>query len=304
MKGQCTLSWRPSTAILKIAFELSIISIFIGYGIRNWDHVRAIFDRLSLPTLCTCIIIYSISHIIAAATTMILFRACGYPVPYRDFLYIHLRRLPAKYIPGGIWQTVSRGSDLVKLGVPTRSVVQILSLEQLLAIWWSGFIGFGLISLTYPDTSVQVAALITACVFLTAPVLAKLALAAFKPNSVSLLKAARTPAACLGYLTGWCCLASAFTIYILASGLVQVAPIRVAASYLVSWMFGAIAFFSPQGMGVFEVVMQHTAFQPRDKAYALWFIGSYRLVVLSADLLAWLAATLWHRRLSFSNLDS
>jgi hypothetical protein len=139
---------------------------------------------------------------------------------------------------------------------------------------------------------------------LVVPAFAQFALTALKPTSATLLKAARTPAACVGYVTGWCCLASAFTIYILASGLVQISPIRVAASYLVSWMLGAIAFFSPQGMGVFEIAIQHTAFQPRDNAAALWFIGSYRLVVLSADLLAWLAATLWHRRLSFSIVDS
>jgi len=304
MKWHYAFNWRPATAVLKVVLELAIIAIFIGYGIHNWDRIHAIFNRLSFLTLGACIITYSISHFVAAATTMTLFKVCGHSVPYGDFLYIHLRRLPAKYIPGGIWQTVSRGSDLVKLGIPTRSVVKILSLEQLLAIWWSGFLGFGLISLTFPETAVQMAAFVAACVFLVVPAFAQFALTALKPTSATLLKAARTPAACVGYVTGWCCLASAFTIYILASGLVQISPIRVAASYLVSWMLGAIAFFSPQGMGVFEIAIQHTAFQPRDNAAALWFIGSYRLVVLSADLLAWLAATLWHRRLSFSIVDS
>ncbi len=289
---RCKTVLRKAISYWKLIFECFLIVVFVSYGIRHWSEIRTIAEHISPSTLCLCISIYTLSHVLAAAATKALFAANGYPMRHATFLRIHLQRLPAKYLPGGIWQTVGRGADLVQLGIPTRTVAQMLFLEQILAIWWAGFIGFILVGCTFDGTT-RVAAFALAFVLLTSAGLL-LFIAKRKPDVAGLAHAARTPKACAAYVVGWCCLACAFTCYAGLGGLTQAAPLRIGASYLVSWMLGALAFFAPQGIGVFELAMQHAVFPPQPgNTGSLWLIGSYRLVVLSADLLAWLACSLW-----------
>lgn len=293
MIERCKNILRKALSYWKLVFECLLIVVFVSYGIRHWPEIHAIAQRISPSTLCLCVSIYTLSHFLATAATKTLFAANGYPMRHATFLRIHLQRLPAKYLPGGIWQTVGRGADLVQLGIPTRTVVQTLFLEQILAIWWAGFIGFILVGCTF-DGKTRATAVTLAFALLASAGLLMLLIAKFKPDAAGLARAARTPKACAAYVVGWCCLASAFTCYAWLGGLTQAAPLRIGASFLVSWMLGALAFFAPQGMGVFELVMQHAIFLPQpDNAQSLWLIGSYRLVVLSADLLAWLACGLW-----------
>ena len=292
MIDYCKATLRKVISYWKLAFECLLIVVFVFYGIRYWSEIRDIVQRISPSALCLCVGIYSLSHFLAAMATKALFAAKGYPMFFATFLRIHLQRLPAKYLPGGIWHTVGRGADLVQLGITTRTVTQVLLLEQILAIWWAGFIGFILIGCTF-DGATRMAAFALAAALLAGAGLLMWLLVRFKPNAADLAHVAFMPKVCIAYVIGWCCLAIAFTCYAWVGELTQAPPLRIAASYLVSWMVGALAFFAPQGMGVFELAMQYAVFpsQP-SSAGSLWLIGSYRLVVLSADLIAWLVCGL------------
>ncbi|WP_310095985.1 hypothetical protein [Pseudoxanthomonas sacheonensis] len=291
---------RKMLPFWKLAFELLLIAAFVFYGIRHWEDMRTVVQRISPSTLCLSIGIYTCSHFLAAAMAQLLFSANGYPLHYATFLRIHLQRLPAKYLPGGIWQSIGRGADLVGIGIPTRTVIQTLLVEQLLAIWWAGFLGFLLAGLAF-NGKVPIAAIAAACALLAGGIVATVLARMFKPDLVRLINAARSSRVCAVYVIGWSLLASAFTCYLWLGGLTQAGPLRIASSYLVSWMLGAMAFFAPQGMGVFELAMQYAIFPLQNKAEALWLIGSYRPVVLVADMLAWLASWHWRRMASSSN---
>ncbi len=293
--------WKPvprkALSYWRLALECLLVAVFVGYGILHWAELRTVVQRISPLTLCLCMGIYTLSHFAAAVAARALFAANGYPMRYATFLGVHLQRLPAKYLPGGIWQTVGRGSDLVQLGIPARIVVQTLLLEQVLAIWWAGTFGFLLVGVAF-DGEARVAAFAIASALLAAAGALVLFSDRFKPSLAQLVRAARSSTASIAYVAGWCCLASAFTCFVWLGELAQVSPLKIAASYLVSWMLGAIVFFAPQGMGIFELVMQQAIFRSQGTAEALWLIGSYRLVVLAADLAAWAAWSLWHRATS------
>lgn len=286
-------SFKRVILALQLGLEFALVAFFIAYGVLHWNDIRAAFTSVSLTGLLACMLAYSAMHFFAVMATSSLLRSLGHPRPYRMLLAIHLRRLPAKYLPGGIWHAVSRGADLVNEGVPVRSIGQLVGVEQLLAIWWSGFLGFMLAGLVFDGVVRSVASMIAVC-WLGVTLLALVWLGKAR-RWRHLVAAVSAPKILLAYIAGWFCLATGFTLYLWQSVDTLNNPLQVAASYLVSWMIGAIAFFAPQGIGVFEVSMGKalSQFGPLQGGI-LWFIGSYRLVVLAADLVVW-GGGVWFR---------
>ena len=59
--------------------------------------------------------------------------------------------------------------------------------------------------------------------------------------------------------------------------------------YLFSWGVGFLAVFAPQGIGVFEMVGSQLMQSPLGFVGFAALIGGFRLVILVADLLVWIA---------------
>ena len=259
---------------------------FVGYGVFYWNEIGVLMQRMSLCVIFLSAFLYSLSHLFAAGAAKKLFFSGVIKLRYSDFLDMQIRNLPAKYIPGGIWQTVGRGGDLVGFGFAKKHVIKTLLAEQVLAVWWAGLLGFFLATISFRD-DLQTIAIAGVFIFMGGALLSGCFFARTQMSPLSLFDAALSPVTGLFYVAGWGILASAFVCYIWLGGLIEVAPLKVAASYLVSWMLGAIAVFAPQGMGVFELAMKHILAQSENKAEILWLIGSYRLVVLTADAIVW-----------------
>ena len=256
---------------------------FLAYAFSHRTHILDIVRNLSLPGLAGCMAVYSLSHLWASASTTRLLMALGNRRSFREILEIHIRRLPAKYLPGGIWHMVGRGADLVARGVDRRCVAKVLALEQVLAIWWSGLLGLAIGVAGFPEARTTVVLLAAAWAAVGAS-----AFLIMRWRSPLLSVAASRVDVGLIYIGGWMCLAGAFTAFVSLGNIENESIFRVVASYLVSWMLGAVAFFSPQGLGVFELSMQKLMRSPRlSNADFIWYIGSYRIVVLVADLAIW-----------------
>jgi hypothetical protein len=60
---------------------------------------------------------------------------------YSFLLRIHLARLPAKYVPGGVWHTVGRAVDLLHLGIAKEKVVRLFFYENAFAVIVAAFLG-------------------------------------------------------------------------------------------------------------------------------------------------------------------
>ncbi|TLX20894.1 hypothetical protein [Thermomonas fusca] len=291
-------TWRSVLPVIQVALEVALIVFFICYAALNWAEILSVVARLSLVGLMFCMAAYSAAHFLAVAAATSLLESLGQARPYKMLLGIHWRRLPAKYLPGGIWHTVGRGSDLVGNGVPMRQVAELLTVEQLLSIWWSGFLGLALAGIAF-DGEVRMVALTLSAVWIAATTLV-LGWLWRSPAYARLASAVLRPRVWLSYVGGWALLASAFTAYLKVGAVTIDNPLQVAASYLVSWMLGALAFFAPQGMGVFEFAMSKAVSGPGGiESGLLWFIGAYRIVVLFADFSAWCMWLAWRQATRF-----
>jgi uncharacterized membrane protein YhdT len=269
---------------LRLTVELSLVAFFVGYAMMHASETQEVLQRFSSTTLAFTALLYTVGHFLAAASTKRLLGAAGFPLRYRDVLSIHLRRLPAKYVPGGIWHTVGRGADIVALGMTRGAVAEVLLVEQALAFWWSGFLGLLLGCFAFSEFRTAVFVILAAWGLLRV-----LGLNFLRRRARDLARASESIYIDLIYLSGWMVLASAFSVYASNAGPPCTdSSLRIAASYLVSWMIGAAAFFSPQGLGVFEFSAAKLMCPPDASGSGLvWYIGSYRLLVLFADLAAW-----------------
>lgn len=270
----------------RLLLELVLVAFFIGYGLVHRQDLGDILGRLALPGLLGCMLLYGVAMLLAPLGTRLLLGTLGHALPYRRLLGIHLLCLPAKYLPGGIWHTVGRGAELVRDGIPARRIGELLLAEQLLALWWSGALGL-LLALFAFDGESRRLFLLLELLWLLVPGLLLVWLCR-RTAYAHLVRGALLPQIWLVFSVGWCCLAAAFVLYLVMGGVVQDNVLQVAAGYLLSWMLGALVIFAPQGMGVFELAMTRVLSDVQAPVGGLlWYLGSYRLVVLLADLVAW-----------------
>jgi hypothetical protein len=285
---------RTSIALpyIQLVVECSLILFFVFYGFTHSSEVLRLVERLSILGLVVCISIYSLAHFLAIAATKSLFASFDESISYVLLLRIYFRRLPAKYLPGGIWHTVGRGADLIKTGISKDRVALVLSLEQLLAIWWSGFLGLALLNVA---RGVETKYFLVSALLgwtLIPPLL--LMYISRRRGDGKLRVAAINFKISLIYIAGWACLATAFCAFLEIGDVVKGSVVGVAASYLVSWMIGALAIFAPQGIGIFEIIFNKTTSQFASQGTSLiWVAGSYRIVVLTADLIGWGLSFVW-----------
>jgi hypothetical protein len=280
---------RRLLAYWKFVVEIGLFVFFLQYAYRHGAEIAPLVERISAIGILVCILIYSVSHFLANLASCLLLRAGGESIGYLRLLDIYFSRLPAKYIPGGIWHTVGRGAGLLAMQVPKRITAGVLAVEQILALWWSGFLGISLAALVL-DAPANWLAAGAALVWLSTPLLLRRFDAGRRWLPEPLIEAATGFRLSCVYVAGWLLLATAFTLFLRLCGIGDVPVLRIVASYLLSWLLGALAFFAPQGMGIFELAMSR-ALVSSDTAGAgvIWLIGSYRIVVLFADLAAWTA---------------
>ena len=217
---------------------------------------------------------------------------------FRSALYININRLPARYIPGGIWHTVARAVDLRDHGISKRLLTMVFVLENALALGVALFVGGTILGLHQEAGILPIITLSTA----TASLLG-LALLPVFVNRIILTQGQSLSWFCytqalLLILLYWCGAAAVFVLYISAfpdaTGLEH--PLEIAGTYLFSWGVGFIAIFAPQGIGVFEFVAGDLLKSPYGLASITVLLAGFRLVILAADIVVWLIAKVLNRK--------
>ncbi|MGH8077348.1 MAG: hypothetical protein ACREPE_08510, partial [Lysobacter sp.] len=239
-------------------------------------------------------LLWAMLHLLSPVFTWIVLRGVGADISYRSALEIHIGRLPARYLPGGIWHTVSRVMDLHGLGV-SRLQLSILVLMENLVPLGITLAGGGL--LLYLSGDSQGPALAAA-----AGGLLLLACIPFALRHRMLLsKHGFTHRYYLTALTVvaafWAIAASAFACYWLAFPSTEIGGslLKLFGAYLLAWAAGFAAIFAPQGIGVFEAVaaMLLPGALPFGGVVAL--AAGFRAVVLIGDSLAFGVLLLYRR---------
>lgn len=260
---------------------------FLAYSAyRAGDKLAPLVAGMSAGYLVIAWLCWVIAQWIGPIATTAFARALDVPMGYRELALISILRLPAKYLPGGIWQSVARFTAYGQREVSSTTSLSILVAEHLFALGAS--VALGALLLMHAGNTpfeYEIAAwlLVGALLLLVLAALWILRIGKWKPNGVSCIVKVIVSATLF-----WIAAATAFCAYWTAVvGLGETDVLRVAACYLLSWAAGFVAVFAPQGLGVFEWVAAHLLQSAQPSSVIVTAIAGFRLVAIAGDMSAW-----------------
>ncbi len=216
-------------------------------------------------------------------------KACDSPVSYRIAFKTHAGRLPARYLPGGIWHTVARMVDFYHIGVKRNRLTCLIVLETILPAGVTLTVGGVSIWYFHGGTAWANVGIVVAIGGVIGLAVSPLVL-----NSLILKDSG--PLLIYNYLKTiattaifWLISATAFILYLstfpLALG--DTSVLEIGGVYIFSWGIGYIAFFSPQGIGVFEAVAGGLLSDQMSIGGMAVLVSGFRLVTLVSDMIIW-----------------
>lgn len=231
------------------------------------------------------------TNLLAPLVSVYIFRTCHIDIAWLTALHIHCSRLPAKYLPGGIWHSLGRANDYYNLGHGVKMIGFYFVLENFLLITVTLLMSAGVVQdqIESPNLRIFVQSL---------PILMGIALLIFPAGARLFMKMKNTFSvkayfkAVIVLFVYWCivgltfaCYISAFTALALNSSLVEMASI-----YIFSWSIGYLALFAPQGIGVAEFIAGNLLTRDNQVGQILAFLIGFRVLILIADLATWAIA--------------
>ena len=279
---------RRAVAASRWLFGPAALALLAVAGWRSREVFGAVLDRTEPAPLAAAVALWMLAHLLAPWSSTIVLGALDARVRYRDLLAIHVARLPARYLPGGIWHTVSRVMDLHRRGIGRRELTIMVVLENSLPLATAALLGGACLCIAGNVRWPAVAAVAAAPLVLGAAWIA-LRHRRLRPDGPFGLRPflAATGASAVFWLLA----AASFYSYWCAfpDARASAGALQIVGTYLVAWAAGFASVFAPQGLGVFEAVAAMFLQGGLGFASAAVLVAGFRLVLLAADLLAWLA---------------
>jgi hypothetical protein len=290
---------------IKFAFTpLALIFLFI-VGWHSRDILSVVFEQAITSYFVLAILIWMISHLIAPIFSLIVFSTTNPNITYSLALSTHVGRLPARYLPGGLWHTIARIADFHSYGVNPKQLAAYVILENAIALGVAFTIG-GTIVAWHQEAGIWN----TISLLAAAGGLLGLAFCPFIINRWVIGK--QTQLSLGTYLQAigiaivyWIVTSIAFILFLSAfPGSAQTSSvIETAGAYLFSWGVGYIAIFAPQGLGIFEAVTSNILQTSLSIGALAFLIAAFRLVILIADFASW-GTLFFAKRVFFSPTHS
>ena len=286
--------WLPSKWVFTPA-ALLFIAYIIWLSRFDIHTLWKTSDATFLAIACTLL---GVAHFFSPLASRKILQTLGIRVDYRLLLGIHMCRLPARYLPGGVWHTVGRAVDLHEHGVPKAAIAWMVALENGFAIGMAFVLGGGILlssgvhTLSY-GWVVALATVSASIALVTLPLFFTRLLPGAAPN----MSIATWAACCAWFAMIWILHASAFVAYSIAlvGGNDVSYAMHTGGVYLFSWATGLVAFFAPQGIGVFEVTAATISGNSLLPA-TIALVAGFRLCMLVVDLSLGLIGRLSRRK--------
>ena len=274
-------------AISRLAFT-PVALAFVGWTLFTQRHALAsALNGIHAGILGTLVLAWTVLHFLSPLAAYFCLRRLQGAPTYTDLLRLHLTRLPARYLPGGIWHTVARVAELDRRGLPRSGLAWMVALENLVPLATAVALGAACLWASGALANAPGLALLLAGV--GALVLIPVVLRRLVPGDHPLPVVAYLPMVAASLLF-WITAAAAFVAYLASMpGLaLQVGPLEAAGAYLLAWAAGFLAVFAPQGVGVFESTAAYLLHGGETFALMLSVAAGFRIVVLGADILGFL----------------
>jgi len=291
MLGKGMVFVKPVIRLMKSLFTPVAVLFLLYFGWQSREMFKDVFLEAEPWWLAVSACFWVMLHFLSPVFTVVVFRSENISIDYRRAFIIHASRLPAKYLPGGIWHSVSRALDYHRHGYQSRHVASYLVLENLMAAAVTIFIGgFVVSTIKHISSEWVLLSIITSLVaFLVLCVMPWL-LNRYLQQLDIVITIKR-------YILGVCCsifywmVAAVSFIFFIKSfpnlDLV-VGRIEIGGIYMYSWGVGFLAVFAPQGIGVAEVVSGALLGSAIGIGGTAAFLVGFRIVVLFSDMVAWL----------------
>lgn len=216
--------------------------------------------------------------------------ATGHRVPWGTILEVTARSVPARYVPGSVWYTMSRAAMLRARGVGVGALAVTALLEAVLTVVVSLALGGALLGLAGRLPGQQLSGVVwvgVVVVATTPPVLNRLlAWLARRRGTTAPALSWADHAALVTWMVGfWALSAAAFACYLLAFDVSVPGPAVVAGAFLVAWAIGYLTPIAPQGAGAFEVVVVVVLVGSADGPLAI-VVAGFRALIGVRDALA------------------
>lgn len=291
---------RRLLVVLQRIFLVIAIGFVGSYLALNADAVTKILSRTSPHRLGLAIVFAAALHPIVVLAYWCIQRGLDIGRTYGQTLAIHVFRLPARYIPGGIWQSLARYGDVaLDEATPSSGFFRLFLLESL-ATAAGAAIATGSLWLVL-GTDIPPGDIWPLLLLLAGATLAVLPLGWMLSRNGGAGIAARWVVAVASMSILWMASGGAFLVSSSATGDIFTGcePIPVAATYTAAASAGYVAIFAPQGWGVTEAVF--TALKPCgvEAPTAVAAVVAFRLVIALGDVALFVLfavpARMWHR---------
>lgn len=275
---------------LKLLFTPLAFAFLVYFAWQSRGDLAELISDASLAYLGAAAIVWGLLHAFSPILAVIVLNACGSSVSWQQAFATHAARLPARYLPGGIWHTVGRVMDYREQGVAARHLSAFILLENGLAAAVTLTIGGAIVFTTRgADSLGSIAGLASVASVIALPVIAYLLNARVlqRPDRLSALAYLKSILVVMVFWTG---ATIAFLLYLnafpVSTGVWS--NVEMGGIYLFSWGVGFLAIFAPQGIGVFEFVASELMHGPIGFMGFAALIAGFRVVVLVADIAVWL----------------
>lgn len=265
---------------------------FFGYiAWHSSDFIVNLFNNASHTWLSISIVLWISLHFISPVFTSTLLMGFSLPLKYKDAFTTHNIRLPAKYIPGGIWHSVARTGDYISYGISSRYVAAYLLMENIFVASVTLFLG-GLVVASIESINTLWLLFTIGCsigsftTIVLMPILINNRLY-WRIGPIQTIQYIKSTCYMLLY---WVVASVSFICYIQSFSDLDMSAsfLNVAGIYLFSWGVGFISIFAPQGIGISEYVTSHLLGSELETVSVMLIISGFRIIVLIADMLTWI----------------
>ena len=247
-------------SVAKVLLPLVIV-FFIGRVIyRNWQHVREAEWELAPSYLLVSFLLTACWFTVRPLVWSTLLKRFGHPIPFRGAYWVFRRAELSRYVPGTIWQYVSRIYLASRYGVPAAVCMAATFLETVLLILASLGPAVWSLDALLPDLAgfqriLLVAIPVAAAVLVHPRVLnlwARLVSRALKQPYQQLRMPWSTIALLWGiYLAVWVLHGLGAGVFVRGVMVIPVDRVPALASYYaLAWLVAMVSVVAPAGMGI------------------------------------------------------
>lgn len=283
---------------LKLLFTPVAFAFLLYFAWQSKDELANLISNASLLYLGSAAVVWGLLHALSPLLAVIVFNACGSKVGWQQAFSTHAARLPARYVPGGIWHTVGRVMDYREQGVESRHLTTFVVLENGLAAAVTLAIGGAIVfAMRGTDSFGVIAGLSSIAGIVALPAIGFLLNSRVlqQPDRLAFFAYTKIVSTVVLFWTG---ATLAFLLYLNAfpASTGDFSSVEMGGIYLFSWGIGFVSIFAPQGIGVFEFVASELMGGPIGFMGLAALIAGFRVVVLAADVVVWLIYQAMRRR--------